>query len=345
MKDLLLCVKYECRKSLLFKKGLLVIAVCFILNIAICLISQPEFYELAFSPDLYESYIEKFDGVYSQQTMEAINAEVEYQQSIINTPVQEEGLSHDEYVFQSERVRIAEEKIRVLDAVIKKCQSLENLQEYEPELVYDIEFTKYSDTFKQDWIALICIAILTISIVFGDIRCGMNQLLYSSKIGKSKVIKGKILTVIILSLIIATVFSLAQIMIISVGWELGNLQAPIQSFAGFENCGIEISMLEGICIGILLKVISAVAAALLLILLSALLKNEVLSISVMTIIIGGGALGESGGVFAVFDLSAYLSGVQVVAQVSATRAIVMLPVLFIALVLFTIGGYKLQKRS
>lgn len=57
-----------------------------------------------------------------------------------------------------------------------------------------------------------------------------------------------------------------------------------------------------------------------------------------------GALSQSAGMIKVFDLSAYLSGVPVMAQVSAGQAVLMVPVLLVALVLFTFGGYKLQNR-
>lgn len=345
MKEILLCAKHEYRKVLLFSKGWLFVLICFILHTAFCLLSQPNLYEYAFDTKLYQNYIEQYGGTYSQNIAEQIDEELENQQELANMPLELEVLSSEDYLYHSNQIAIARNKVSALQALKEKYATLEHLHQYNAELVYDIEFLAYSKQFKQDWPALICIVIMTISIVFGDMRCGMTQLLYSSKVGKSKVLKGKIICVGTLAMCIALIFSFSQVGMILGRWDFGELHAAIQSCTGFEECTLRISIFDSLVLGCIIKILFSVMFAFLLALFSLVLKNEVLGISMIAVIVGGGILHKSSGTLVQFNLSAYLSGVSSITQMTFARLIITLLISIVILTALILSVYKVYYRT
>lgn len=337
MKNVTLCVKYEFIKTLWFKKGLIIFAVCFVFNIIFCLFSAPNLYDKYFDTKIYKRYTEQFGGIYSESTFEEIKTELSIQEKIANTPV-DEGLSSDELIELSNRIDIARKKVEALKALAEKYEVIKGIKEYNAELTYDIEFSAYAKQFRQDWAALICIAAFTIIIMFGDLRCGIDKLLYSSKIGKRNVIKGKLMTICGLSFLTAMLFSAVRFLIIYSRWDFGDLNIPIQSIEGFENCETEISVVQGLALGYAFQVLFSTATAFLLALFSAIMKNEVMSVSTVTILVGGGALLEDGA----FNPSVYLSGISAVSRLNISAVAAVLFVVTAVIAACAAAAYRIQ---
>lgn len=310
MMKLCLCIKEELGKVLFLKKGLIVILISFIIHMVICIASAPEMQRYTFDTEIYKYYTVEFGGVYSENTQEKIDSEMKIQQKIASEQLKSDVMSSDEYIEHVNRTAVAAQKLSALEAIQEKYSFIKKLSKYDAELTYDIEFTEYCRKFRQDWIALVCIAILTISVVFGDIRCGMDKLLYSSKMGRNRILKSKLWAIGIISLIIPTLFSLVQIIIISGRWEFGSLDAPIQSFTGFDNCKLQITARQGLVLGIVFKSVFSMVAALLLVLISSITKNEIISISTLTIVLAIGNANYSDRKMLPVNLSVYLSGIN-----------------------------------
>lgn len=345
MKEILLCAKHEYRKALLFGKGWLLVLICFVLHTAFCLLSQPDLYEYAFDTELYRNYIEQYGGTYSKNIAEQIDKELDIQQETANMSLGFEVLSSEDYLYYSNQIAIAQNKVSALQTLKEKYATLEHLQRYNAELVYDIEFLAYCEQFRQDWLALILIVIMTIKIAFSDMRCGMTQLLYSSKLGKSRVIKGKIICVGTLAMCIAFVFSFSRVGIILGRWNFGELQAAIQSCTGFEECTLRISIFDSLILGCILRILFSVMFALLLALTSLAVKNEVLGISMLAVIVGGGILFKSNGTSAQFNLSVYLSGVSAITQMTFAQLIIALLISLAILTALVFLIYKVNYKA
>lgn len=286
MKHLILCAKYEWKKSLFVQKGLWIACVGLLFHILLFVSVKPDMYRYVFSAEVYRSYAEQFAGVYSAETAQAIERELQEQKETVVLLEAKEAVSGEEYALLSNRIAIAQEKIPALEALQGKYASLEKLQRYKAELIYDLELTSYFEKFRIDWICLLCVAIITVNIALGDYQRGMEQLLVPSKMGKKRIRNGKIAVICFISGVLEGLFYVIQAVLIRMRWNLGDLQVPLQSCSGFELCTVEISIKEALVVGGIVRTLATIAVALLLAFLARVMKHGVLAIAVVILIIG-----------------------------------------------------------
>lgn len=345
MKQVLLCTRYEYRKLMLFQKGLLILLIGCCLNGLLWGRTQPNFYTCTFDPALYKSYTAEFGGAYSEDTLTAIRQELSRQRTIAAATFETEELSSDEYLQQVNQIAIAQKKAEVLKAIESRYEALGELQAFRPLLTYDLELTAFCSQFQQDWVTLLCISIFTCIILFADRRCGMEPLLYATATGKPRILQGKLLTLCSLALGTACFFWLCRTGILWNRWDLGDLHAPIQSFSGFEACTLTLSGwgMLGLC-GVI-QTLSSLLLALLLALLLSILKNEVLGISVLAVLIGGGVFIDSPGSRIFANPAAYLAGTPVIAQMSPVSCTLVLCAQGLLFAVLALGVYRIRIRQ
>lgn len=310
MKKHLLCGFYECKKSLFVQKGLLIVLAGLLLKLVLCSVTKPDLYEITYNTDVYKYYTEEYGGSYTEEKLASVEAELQKQQEIVTSFRGEELLSSEEYMAAYNRYCIANEKVPVLEAVKGRLTSLKGLQAYDAEFVYDLELGSYCKKFGLDWVCLICIAVLTVGIVLGDYRCGMEQLLVPSKLGKRRIGRGKLLAAVVLSGGLALLCSVLQNSILFCRWDMGNVHAPIQSYAGFESCSLNISVLEGVVLTGILQVVFSMVFALLVALFAKMVKNEVIAIvaAIVVLAVDGLLIKESG--IGILSVTRWLEGLR-----------------------------------
>ena len=278
MKNELLCGFYECKKGLLVQKGLLIVLAGILLKLILCFVAEPNLYKVTYDTDLYKYYTEQYGGTYTEEKLAAVEAELQEQQESVASFHPEEWLSSEEYRTAYNRVLVAEQKVPVLEAVKERLTTLKSLQAYETEFIYDTELVSYCDKFGLDWVCLVCVSLLTVGIVLGDYRCGMEQLLTPSKMGKRRIGTGKLWAVTLLSGLLAVLFYTLQSCILFLRWDMGRIQAPIQGCTGFETCTLEISVIEGVFFAGAMQTCATIVFALVLTLIARTVKNEVVAI-------------------------------------------------------------------
>lgn len=290
MKNELLCGFYECKKGLLVQKGLLIVLAGILLKLILCFAAEPDLYKLTYDTDLYKYYTEQYGGIYTEEKFASVEAELQKQQEIVASFHPEEWLSSEEYRTAYNRVLVAGQKVPVLEAVRERLTTLRSLQAYDAEFMYDTELVYYGEKFGLDWVCLVCIALLTVGIVLGDYRCGMEQLLTPSKMGKRRIEEGKLWAVMLLSGLLAVLFYALQSSILFLRWDMGKIQAPIQSCTGFETCALELSVIEGVFLAGAMQICATIVMALVLALITRTVKNEVVAIVVAVMILAADAL-------------------------------------------------------
>ena len=290
MKKQMLCGFYECKKSLLVQKGLLIVSAGILLKIILCFAAKPDLYKVTYDTDLYKYYTEQYGGTYTEEKFAAVEAKLQEQREIVASFRPEEWLSSEEYRTAYNRVLAAGQKVPVLEAVKAKMTSLKNLQAYGAEFVYDLELVSYCDRFGIDWVCLVCVALLTVGIVLGDYRCGMEQLLIPSKIGKRRIGEGKLWAVMLLSGLLAVLFYALQTCLLFFRWDMGKIQVPIQSCTGFETCALELSVIEGVFLAGAMQICATIVIALVLALITRAVKNEVVAIVIAVMLLVTDAL-------------------------------------------------------
>lgn len=284
MKNELLCGFYECKKGLLVQKGLLIVLAGILLKLILCFAAEPDLYKLTYDTDLYKYYTEQYGGTYTEAKFASVEAELQKQQEIVASFHPEDWLSSEGYRTAYNRVLVAGQKVPVLEAVRERLTTLKSLQAYDAEFVYDTEFVSYLEKFGLDWVCLVCIALLTVGIVLGDYRCGMEQLLIPSKMGKRRIGTGKLWAVALLSGLLAMLFYALQSCILFLRWDMGKIQAPIQSCTGFETCTLEISVIEGVFLAGAMQTCATIVFALVLTLIARTVKNEVVAIVIVVLL-------------------------------------------------------------
>lgn len=290
MKNELLCGFYECKKGLLVQKGLLIVLAGILLKLILCFVAEPDLYRVTYDTDLYKYYTEQYGGTYTEEKFASVEAELQKQQEIVASSHPEEWLSSEEYRTAYNRVLVAGQKVPVLEAVRERLTTLKSLQAYDAEFVYDTEFVSYLEKFGLDWVCLVCISLLTVGIVLGDYRCGMEQLLTPSKMGKRRIGRGKLWAVAVLAGLLAVIFYVLQNCILFCRWDMGRIQAPIQSCTGFETCALELSVIEGVFLAGATQICATIVFALVLALIARTVKNEVVAIVVAIMILAADAL-------------------------------------------------------
>ena len=310
MKKQLLCGIYECKKSLLVQKGLLIVLAGILLKLILCFAAEPDLYKVTYDTDLYKYYTEQYGGTYTEAKFASVEAELQKQQEIVASFHPAEWLSSEEYRAAYNRVLVAGQKVPVLEAVKERLTTLKSLQAYDAEFIYDTELVSYGEKFGLDWVCLVCVALLTVGIILGDYRCGMEQLLTPSKMGKRRIEKGKLWAVTLLSGLLAVLFYTLQSSLLFLRWDMGKIQAPIQSCTGFETCTLEISVIEGVFLAGTMQTCATIVFALVLALIARTVKNEVVAIVVAVMILAADALFLKESLVWVMSLVRWLEGLN-----------------------------------
>lgn len=286
MKKCLICAGYECKKFLWAQKGVLVAGLCLLLHFLFCAFTKPEYSVFLTNASMYRNYVQRYSGEYSKATAEKIAAEIEKQTEIASAE------------SQGTEQMMAEVKIPILEKIQEKYASLEPLQQFGAILVYDLEFTSYAKKAQLDWMALLVVTVFSVGVFFGDFRCGMEQLLIPSKMGRKRILRGKAAAVVVLSGITAAVFYFLQLAYFQKKWRLGDLSAPMQSFSGFEDCTLPFRMQDALLLAGGLKILATMVFALFLAFFTLFFRNEILAVAVTAALTGCGVfLGNAGGSF------------------------------------------------
>ena len=264
---------WEMKKLLWYRKGWLFLILVLLLQIGIVCLAAPTEPD-AFDRSLYAGYIARFGGIYSEETAQAIRAEAEAvdrfleqnDPSVLTTAAATES--------QTEQYLLATMKRNALSALENKCERLASVQAVQPSLTYDLELTNYIQRYRYHWASLIGIAFLVPMLMLGDQKCGMKQILYPTVTGKVILARAKLMTAVTISTLLTAVCAVLQWAIISLHWDLGALDVPVQSITGFEDCMLHSSVLRWILICGMLRILSAPALALLLCILSTLIQKE-----------------------------------------------------------------------
>lgn len=275
---------YEMKKLLFVRKGWLFLIGILMLQIGFACFANPVRSDV-FDRELYAEYIVKFGGVYSAETAQAIVDEIEGEMQL--AAEQDTELLHtaQDWEMYNNRMMLANMKLAALNALQTKYNTLSIRADMQPELTYDLEICAYLKKYGMNWASLIGILFLTPMLMLGDASCGMEQILFPTVIGKRVIMRAKLLAAYTISAGLTAICTLLQWSIMSMRWNLGELNIPIQSITGFEDCMVQASVITCILIFAAIRILAASMLSLLICLLSILIRKETAVVSITAILI------------------------------------------------------------
>lgn len=304
MKQLAICMKYELRKLLISDKGWLIILAALLFQIVLCLTAKPHLQQYNFDTELYQQTVSEYTGAYRAETERRIQSSMDAAQARISAYSRRPLNGSDNLLERSRQLAFAQEDAAVLQAISQKYAVYKDIQDLHPELTYDLELIDYLRRFGVNWSSLICIALLMPMLMLRDSSCGMAQILDASYIGMRKILQSKLLTAAFISIGVTLLCTLLQFTMFALRWDFGTLTVPLQSITGYETCGLHCSVMGGLLIAEVIRLLTMWAVAWEICLLAKLLRREIATIAVFAILIGVGTLCTS------FSLYGSLSGIE-----------------------------------
>lgn len=345
MNRLFTSYKYELKKLLFVRKGWIVLLGIIFLQIGMAFFVKPS-REYVFDKGLYAGYIELYGEEYSEEAAEKIKAELQSADKIINETDLTQLTDAEEIEELSEQIILASMKRNVLSELQSKYVRLSACKEYRPILTYDLELVEYITKFGINWTSLIGMLILIPMLMLGDGNCGMEQILFPTSTGRKTIVSSKLLVGVTVGLCMTTVCSVIQFFIMGSRWEFGLLNVPIQSISGFEECKIQGSVLTCMIVCGVIRVFSAVPFAMMICILSSLLKKEPAVISAAVILIAISAfLAEKFPPVSMFFLFSAMSGISSIKTYSVAQLLLSGLILPLKTTAFAIAAKFLAGRK
>ncbi|MBP0971076.1 MAG: hypothetical protein J5753_03450 [Oscillospiraceae bacterium] len=275
---------YELKKLLIYRKGWLFLLGILVLQAVTAIVAKPSQYD-AFDRKLYASYTETYSGVCSTETENAILAEKQAADTVMNQTDAVQVTDAEEISRQTEQKMLAAMKSAALAELQNKYSRLASCREMQPVLTYDLDLTAYLRLFGMNWASLLGMLFLIPMLMLGDAECGMEQILFPTRTGKSTVIRAKLLAAVTVGTGLTVVCSVMQWVLLRIRWNMGMLNVPVQSITGFELCGIHGSVRACMILFWILRILAAPASALLLCMLVSVIRKAPASIAVAVILI------------------------------------------------------------
>lgn len=280
------CLKYEYKKAMLLHGGLWVILLCLAANFLILFFSRPQLWEYTFDRAVYKEYIAKYGGTYSDETAEAMRAESAELLTAASSAEDAQAQSAEEYIMRADERLIAQHRLEALSAALKRYEELAEIPG--AALIYDLELAEYLQSDTALLFAIACMAFFTVTVYFFDLSCGMHRLLYTAKAGRKHVLQSKRICILLTAAVIFAFFAMTGFFAAWMHRDFGDLRAPLNSVQGFSACKLQISVRGGLWLSLLLKALSGLLAASLLLLCCALLKNEIAAFSAFGLMFAAG---------------------------------------------------------
>jgi len=183
-------------------------------------------------------------------------------------------------------------------------------------------------------------------LILGDYNCGMDQILFPSRMGQTRLMRAKMCIGCLISITITIVMTAIQWAFFTMRWDFGQLDIPIQSLSGFETSHVQCSIAQCIFIGGILRVFAVIALVFLLCILSAWIRKEAITITIAASIIICSAIGFSKYAnLSALSIYATLSGAAAFKHLDANGEIILLVSLFLKVLLYGVTAKKLLARK
>lgn len=252
----------EFYKILSKKKLWIIFIICIILKILFSIQMETVMFD-GFNSKVYRYYIDKLEGTYTTEKHEWIAEEYGRLEKLINDEdIYEEQYKKNEidakeFKSLSDDIKSAKNRIATVEYLLEKSEYYAGLNG-QAEYFYDIEVADYLENMDVD-IFLIAVMIVIITLIFtDDYYCGTVYLVKSSEYGTKKLFHMKLICTLIISVFCGVLFPCIEFLTKYKVFDLGNLNAGIQSLACMKDSNLSLSILHYIGLTIITRMFYAV---------------------------------------------------------------------------------------
>ncbi len=278
--------RYELRKILLCKRGLIVILI-FVLQTVVCFV--PREYEHSYSIEVYKRYLEEFGGEYTEDTHTALRKDLDDAEAIVAIHEEKVNQYHNDIISSNEfnehndsyNKALAEKP--TIEYLLNKCEYFDTLNK-KADLFYD---TDWEDLIKHnsfEYLIALCLLIIIIPAFCNEYSSGSFIIIKSTQNGRYKTARVKLIICIGFILVFSFIMCTLRAFPLLMNDEDSILSYPIYNIMNLDfKCNMSIGVY--FMLDCVLKALSWTTLAAFVCLISVLIQNETIVYFISFIII------------------------------------------------------------
>lgn len=237
--------QYECRKSFINNRLIFIVLAVILVSLIIA-ISGSQNYPI--NIDIYRSYMTKWHGEFDNDKMDEILAEQARVYELLSSEraMEERYLGgeipDEEYSLYTNQLWEAKNQQPVIDYIVDKTVCFEETGQYGQVLYYDIEAETFLKNIGVDWIQIIAILLVALTVLTEEYRTGAYQLLLTTPLGRSKTYRAKYAVTALYSGVVVIIIQCLCFAVALYKYDFGDMNAPIQSLVSFAGCVATLSV-------------------------------------------------------------------------------------------------------
>lgn len=272
---------YECYKTFGRWKWLIVIA---ILLVKVFFTYNSLDVKANFSIPIYQEYIAQLSNMSQTDAENFILAENERISSIISARADKEKeylsgkISLDDYKAYMKTYYEAESKSSAFNAIYEKYEQFQNIKPKNRVYFYDLEWYTFGKYLSLDFFVIFLLMIFGIPIYCREHSCNTHCLNMVSRNGRRKLHTSKLVLFLIIGLMFGIAVYSIDFIVYGIRYGYTNAQMPIQAVMGYSPYADDVSIRRLFVTMAIAKILWSICLALMIASVSAILKNNIISI-------------------------------------------------------------------
>ncbi len=272
-------IGYECRKMLMYRKGAILIFLYLIMQVAsMCMSSEPYYATMEENKESYLVYMEEYGGIVTEETKERLAAEEE---RINSAMFQKKKLAQAYFAGTVTEAEYIEQKAE-LEKVIEKEKAFSALNEQflyakgkadERYLLYPNGWIGLIADESPDYLLLILIVILTVSLFCEEYQCDMNRLLKTGKQTAGNLSWYKILASVGVLTLVCVGGILTEYLFHLLRYGLPNGDFPIQCLRAYSATEKQLTLMQAFWLQSGLRILGCAFAVILMLFIASSVKK------------------------------------------------------------------------
>lgn len=247
-------VRYELKKILLKRYGIVMILIALLLKIISLICSSDAAainIQMEENKAVFLSYIQTLSGEINEEKLQFIRCEEEY---FANTQAAYKKMEQQylngsctqlDYLQAVEAHEAAEEKQAAFSVV--QGQYLAAQSDSQRYFMYTNGWARLLTGNSIDWVLIFLICIITVPVVCAEYSCEMAQLLSTTKNGRNRLYLSKLTAVLIVASILSCIFFLSELLYAQLCYGLQHADYPLQAIPQFVGTEYRLSILQALC--------------------------------------------------------------------------------------------------
>lgn len=244
--------KWELRKCLLNKFAVALMIILFIGKIISAIVYNANLPE-GVDTDIYKEYMKTLEGKYTKEKSEYIENEIARISSLEDSQFSyvvkyDKGLiSKEEFDNIMYEIRIAPKMLSTLSYISSKCDYYEKSYR-EGIFFYDLDIQRYMSVMGLDFIGLIFVIYICMSLYFSDISAKTTVLVTTSYYGKKYTNRIRLILGLIICILSTVILSITEFVAKYITMDIDYFKMPVKAMLDMNNFAFDTNIGSGLLI-------------------------------------------------------------------------------------------------